>query len=88
MSSAPFGGLIRFSQYQEFAIKEGCTVQNGVNTQHGVSLTLISSPSGGWVIEPGTQFNDYLAPTTIGRFDRRLGLVSPFFSVDDPSLDP
>lgn len=84
----PFGGLITFAQYQHWARSQGCTVSSGVNTALSITVTRIEAPSGKWVIEAGTQHNEYLAPSTIGRFDRRLGLTSPFFSVDDPTLDP
>jgi hypothetical protein len=45
-------------------------------------ITRIVSPNGKWVVEAGTAQSDFLVPTTIARLDRRLGLKSPFFSID------
>lgn len=77
----PFGGHPTFAQYLEWAVSERCTIQSGVDTNHSISLTKITAPSGKWVIEAGTLPNDRLMPTTVGRLDRRLGLVSPWFGL-------
>jgi hypothetical protein len=78
----PFGGHPTFAQYLAWAREQqGCTIQSGVDTAQSIVLTKIVAPSGKWVIEPGTMPNDYLVPTTIGRLDRRLGLISPWFGL-------
>jgi len=77
----PFGGHPTFAQYIEWAIGEGCKVQYGVDTEHSISLTKIVAPSGKWAIEAGLLPGDRLEPTTVGRLDRRLGLISPWFGV-------
>jgi hypothetical protein len=59
----------------------GCTVDSGVDTMQSILVTKITAPSGKSVVEAGTLHTDRLTPTTIGRIDRRLGLVSPWFGV-------
>jgi hypothetical protein len=46
-----------------------------------VLVTRIEAPDGKWVVEVGTEQHEFLAPTTVSRFDRRLGLKSPFASL-------
>lgn len=75
----PFGGHPTFGTYLQWAVEQGCKVQTGVDTQHSVRVTKIIAPSGKWVVEAGTLPNDYLTPTVVGRLDRRLGLISPWF---------
>jgi hypothetical protein len=77
----PFGGHPTFADYLAWAIQQGCKIQSGVDTQHSIGVTKITAPSGKWVIEPGTLPNDRLMPTTVGRLDRRLGLISPWFGL-------
>jgi hypothetical protein len=79
MAAFPFGGHPTFAQYIEWAVKQGCKVQSGIDTETSISAIKIIAPSGKWAVEAGTQPNDYLAPTTVGRLDRRLGLISPWF---------
>jgi hypothetical protein len=77
----PFGGHPTFGQYLQWAVSKGCTVQSGIDTEQSINVTKIISPTGKWAIEPGTLPNDYLVPTTVGRLDRRLGLISPWFGL-------
>jgi hypothetical protein len=79
MPAFPFGGHPTFAQYLDWARSEGCKVQTGVDTEQSILLTKIVAPSGKWVIEVGTLPHEHLAPTTVGRLDRRLGLISPWF---------
>lgn len=86
----PFGGHPTFGQYIAWAIDNGCTVQSGYAADdkgRPHAITKITSPSGQWVIEAGTQQHDYLMPTTISRLDRRLGLKSPYFALPHPDDD-
>jgi hypothetical protein len=73
----PFGGHPTFARYLAWAVQQGCTVQSGVDTLQSINVTKIVAKSGKWVIESGTQPQDFLMPTTVGRLDQRLGLVSP-----------
>jgi hypothetical protein len=91
MAAFPFGGHPTIGEYIEWALHEGCTVKDSVISVEGepYSVMRIFNPSGKrWVTEIGTQRSDFLVPTTIGRFARRLGLKSPFFYLDFPRLDP
>ena len=87
----PFGGHPTLGDYIVWAQSIGCTVNQGyTNTQTGspYSLTRIISPDREkWVIDVGTQHSDYLVPTTVARYDRRLGVKSPFFSLDDADYE-
>jgi hypothetical protein len=46
-----------------------------------VLVTRIEASDGKWVVEVGTEQHEFLAPTTVSRLDRRLGLKSPFASL-------
>jgi hypothetical protein len=91
MAAFPFGGYPTFGQYVERTVQQGCTVKRGVVVVEGepYSVTRIFNPPGKkWVTEIETHYTDFLVPTTVGRFDRRLGLRSPFFSLDFREMDP
>jgi hypothetical protein len=80
MSAFPFGGHPTFGQYLTWAISQGCKVQVGVDTERSIGVTKIVSADGKkWVFQAGTQPGEYLTPTDVGRLDRRLGLLSPWF---------
>lgn len=84
MPAAPFGGHPTLVEYLRWAEGQGCTVQTGYTTTTDGALipsTRIEAPNGGWVVEVGTEQWEYLPPTTVGRFDRRLGIKSPFPSM-------
>jgi len=87
--SNPFGGHPTLGDYKRWAGQEaGCDVKNGVvhHPDKGpYSITKISASSGKWLHVVGTQDGEYLVPTQIARYDRRLGLKSPFFSIDPDS---
>jgi hypothetical protein len=88
----PFGGHPSFAQYIQWAVEqEKCEVRSGiVNDEKGRphSVTQIIAPSKKWVTVVGTQHSEYLVPTMIAYLDRRLGIKSPFFSLDFPEMDP
>jgi hypothetical protein len=91
MAAFPFGGHPTFGEYIAWAVRQGCSVKNGVILVEGqpYSVTRIFDRAGKkWVAEVGTEQEDLFVPTTIARFDRRLGLKSPFFSIDFRELDP
>jgi hypothetical protein len=82
---APFGGHPLFLQYLQWATGQGCKVQSGIQSAPNGKverLTKISAPSGRWVIAVGIDQREFLVPTMIAYLDRRLGLKSPFFSID------
>lgn len=75
-----------FADYLDWARKAGCKVTTGyVNDPVAgiVTFTLIEAPCGTkWIHEVGIEQHESLMPTTVWKLDRRLGLVSPFDSVD------
>ena len=86
MVSFPFGDHPRLADYMAWAADQGCTVQTGYTKDadgRPDSMTLIKTADGKrWIIEVGTRQDEFLVPTTIARYDRRLGLESPWFSID------
>ena len=82
MAAQPFGGHPTLAQYCIWAQEQGCRVEQGIaigDDGKPYNVTKIIHPaSGRWVIEAGTQHREHLAPTTVDRLDRRLGLNSPF----------
>ena len=83
--SQPFGNHPTLAQYLNWAREQGCTVQSGYQTdEHGqpIGIIRVVASGGRWLILPDLGKDEYLVPTTIARFDRRLGMRSPFFSVD------
>lgn len=82
MAAFPFGGHPTLAQYLEWAVSQGCKLQHGVDTDNSVGIIKITSPdTSKWVIIAGLLPNDRLTPTDVGRYDRRLGLISPWFGV-------
>lgn len=85
--STPFGGHPTFAQYIGWAIKQGLDVKSGVaqNADGDTDrVTVISSQDGKrWVVVVGIDQREFLVPTTIAQFDRRLGIESPWFSIDE-----
>jgi hypothetical protein len=73
----------KFIEYLRWAEAfAGCRISTAirVETADGTMLpvTCITTPAGRQAYEVGILPNDVLAPTTIWRLDRRLGLTSPF----------
>jgi hypothetical protein len=89
--AVPFGGHPTLAQYIGWANSVGCIVRYGTTVASDgrpSRVVLIESPDGTrWVPIVEMLDSEYLVPTTIARFDRRLGLKSPFFAIDpdDPS---
>jgi hypothetical protein len=91
MVAFPFGGHPTFGQYVAWAVQQGCIVTGGMISIRGQShnvTRIFDRTKKKWVTEIGTNPSDPFVPTTIGRLDRRLGMKSPFFSIDFRELDP
>lgn len=84
--SFPFGGHPTFGQYLIFARDEhGFTVLSGYSTDsrgRSHQLTRIFKEGGPSLIVVGTDQKEHLTPSAVGNYDRRLGIKSPWFSVD------
>jgi hypothetical protein len=87
--AAPFGGPLTLGAYVRWAQQQGCTIRrSAVLDDKGDALAVVMISNGDrWVTEIGTQLDEYIVPTTVARFDRRLGLKSPFLSIDAPDTD-
>lgn len=83
MSAHPFGGHPTLADYTDWARDQGCRVDSRAHLAGGRSakVTRIVAPSGRFAIEVGTNDDEILVPTAVGRLDRRLGLKSPFAKV-------
>jgi hypothetical protein len=79
--SFPFGGHPTLRQYLDWAITAGCTIARGIWSDHYLiphhTLT-IDGPNGGWVSIIDPDEGEHLAPSEVSRYDRRLGVSSPF----------
>jgi len=80
----PFGGHPTLEQYLEWLRSEGFQYKSGyiVNPTSGKSLTVIQieNAEGKILTVTGLEMNERLAPSVVERFDRRLGVKSPFAS--------
>lgn len=89
--AAPFGGYPTLARYIGWARNNhGCTAQSGVRPDADgriETLTVIRAPSGRRAVVLGQQ-EQVLPPTMVGYLDRRLGIESPFASLDDAEMDP
>lgn len=90
--SFPFGGHPRLADYIGQARKDhGATAKSGSaddssGKAHAVSK--ISVPAGKSVVVVGMEQTEHLTPAMIGYLDRRLGISSPWFSVDPGKDNP
>lgn len=86
MAANPFGAHPTLGQYLAWAAHAGCTVKYGYRTAsdgRALRLVMVDSFHGnGWVHIVEMLDTEYLLPTMIAHFDRRLGIQSPFFSID------
>lgn len=81
--SAPFGNHPTLGQYLGWACGAGCSTKHGVTVGYQ-SVVRVLSPDGSRHLSiVGLNHDERLAPTTVARFDRRLGLKSPFSSLPE-----
>ena len=91
--SFPLGGHPRLADYIANVRKKcGATAKSGsAADESGKShtVTRIEIPkTGKSVVVVGVQQTEYLTPSLIGYLDRRLGITSPWFSVDPDDDTP
>lgn len=88
----PFGGHPRLADYigqarkDHQATAESGTAADRSGKAHAVSK--IKVPSGKSVVVVGISQTEHLLPSMVGYLDRRLGITSPWFSVDPGDDDP
>lgn len=82
----PFGGHPTLAMYIAWAReKHGCKALSGFAADadgQTHTVTQITTTDGKSVVVVGTKQTEHLAPTMVGYLDRRLGLNSPWFSID------
>ena len=87
MSAAPFGGHPTLREYLTWAKRHAkCRWdQQIVVDDDGRPFTVyvILAPDGRFVTSVGIELDEYLTPTTVARFDRRLGIKSSFPSLPE-----
>lgn len=86
MAAFPFGGHPTLADYIAWAREDGCRAQSGVSSdEDGMvhTLTRIVSDDCRHVVVVGVDQTERLAPTMVAYLDRRLGLQSPFSSLDE-----
>lgn len=88
MSAAPFGAHPTLAQYLTWAVEAGCDVKTGIahdSEGRAHTITRVIAPGRKrWFVDVGTEQHEFLVPTTVSRFDRRLGLTSPFAALPHP----
>lgn len=84
--SHPFGGHPTFGKYLIWANQDhGFTAQSGIASDESGkphTVTKITDRKGVSVVVPGIDQDAHLTPSMVGYLDRRLGISSPWFSVD------
>lgn len=79
--SFPFGGHPTLNQYLRWAEQAGCAVKSGVASDadgRPVSVILVENPKGGHVFIVDVPEREYLTPSMVAHYDRRLNLQSGF----------
>ena len=87
----PFGGHPTLAAYMHWAREQGFSAQSiAAPDDRGKThtATKIFKEGGNSVVVVGVKQSEHLAPSMVGYLDRRLGVKSPWFSVDVPELDP
>lgn len=81
----PFGGHPTLADYIGQARHDhNATAKSGTaSSEDGKAecITRIEMPNGNVLVVVGILQSERLTPTDIGMFDRRLGIISPYFSV-------
>lgn len=80
--SFPFAQSPTLREYVDWCVMVGnCTEKRQISTDaNGIPHPelVIDGPTGGWVVVVEPDFQERLAPSEVSRYDRRLGVVSPF----------
>lgn len=86
----PFGGHPKLIDYIAWCNQQGCTTKSSITQEDGKMITCqrLVAPSKRHLIVVGVGMNEYLMPTTVAYYDRRLGLDSPFAKIGDGSEKP
>jgi len=78
----PFIQHPKFGHVKVWAQAEGITVESGVSD--GEPITIFRTTDGKVVPVFGVPDSEHVPPSFIGRIERRLGVITPFFSIVAP----
>ena len=80
--STPFGGHPSLERLVTWLEEQGCTTNYEDLTLNGETYQalVICSPEGGQVVVPDPDLLEYLSPSMVSYFERRLGIKTPFAS--------
>lgn len=77
--------MATLGDYMRWLKDQGGHCQHGIQADNEIGMVpvikLVSPDGSKWVIHAGNDQNEELSAFTIDRFDRRLGIVSPFKSI-------
>jgi hypothetical protein len=79
----PFGGHPTLFDYIAWCNQQGCTTKSSLTVVGGRSVTchILENPSNGQHVVAAGGMKDFLTPSVVATYDRRLGLDSPFAKV-------
>lgn len=80
----PFAKAPQLIDYMRWAQGQGCECPSGYDAFTGSTFVSIIAPSGLRVTIPSMPQTERLTARFIAHLDRRLGLSSPFLSIDAP----
>lgn len=78
----PFIQHPKFGHIKVWAQSVGITVESGVT--NGEPITIFTTEEGQVMPIVGYPDSEHVPPSFIGRIERRLGVITPFFSVVAP----
>lgn len=84
--AAPFGGHPRLIEYLGWCSGQGCTTTSGFTSKEGKTVTfhvIETEDKQRRVVVSGVGNNEFLLPSTVAYYDRRLNLSSPFAKIGD-----
>lgn len=77
--SAPFAPSPKLREYLDWALSEGCTVQDAIGGRNGnTGVIRIEARSGRVSLLAGVHRDETLPHSKVANLDRQLGLASPF----------
>lgn len=84
---APFGGHPKLSRLIDWLVSAGCKaeikVRNHTITGQPYRSLEITGPAGSRVVLADPDLNEYLTPSMVSYFQRRLGMQTPFPGVPE-----
>jgi hypothetical protein len=88
--SSPFGGHPTLGRYIAWIRNLGFEAKSGTGPDESGkthTVTKIFKEGGSSVVVVGVDQTEHMVATMVGYLDRRLGVKSPFFSIDNGDLE-